>query len=271
MTAIIIQIILIIVMLVFIFLLLHHCVTDSYAKTIIAADIPESLYFLNYNLKMESQKTITKIAIADDHVLFRTGIASIIKGFNSCSVMFEASNGDDVVRSVTSGLIPDIILLDLNMPDMDGFQTCEWLNKHHPEINILMVSMYDTELTMIRLLKLGVKGFLRKDMNASELNFAINSIIQCGYYYTNSTTSRLINLFRKNEEHAAMMRSTLSEVELSFLKHTCSDLTYKEIANNMNLNLRAVDNMRDNLFDKLGVKSRVGLAMYALRHCIKSF
>lgn len=186
-------------------------------------------------------------------------------------VMFESSNGNEVVRSVTSGLIPDLILLDLNMPEMDGFETCEWLHKHHPEINILMVSMYDTELTMIRLLKLGVKGFLRKDMSASELNFAINSIVQCGYYYTNSTTGKLINLFRKNEEHSAMMRSTLSEVELCFLKHTCSDLTYKEIANYMNLNPRAIDNMRDNLFEKLGVKSRVGLAMYAIKHCIRTF
>ena len=220
---------------------------------------------------MEPQKNTIRIAIADDHVLFRSGIVSIIKGFDSCSVLFEASNGLEVVHSISSGLIPDIILLDLNMPEMDGFQTCEWLHKYRPEVNILMVSMYDTELTMIRLLKLGVKGFLRKDMGTPELSFAINSIVQCGYYYTNSTTGKLINLFRKSEEHSAMMRSTLSEVELNFLKHSCSDLTYKEIANIMNLNPRAIDNMRDILFEKLGVKSRVGLAMYAIKHCIRTF
>jgi DNA-binding NarL/FixJ family response regulator len=124
---------------------------------------------------------------------------------------------------------------------------------------------------MIRLLQAGVKGFLKKNVSPYELKFAIYNIMQFGYYYTNNTTGKLINLFRKSQEHSAMLKTMLTEMEIRFLKYTCSDLTYKEIANEMNVNPRAVDNLRDNLFEKLEVKSRVGLAMYSIRHCIQTF
>src|SRR5690606_1040964 len=133
-------------------------------------------------------------------------------------------------------------------------------------INILMLTMYDTELTMIRLLQVGVRGFLKKDVNPSELKFAIRSVMECGYYYTNNTTGKIVNLFRKNQDQSILLRSMLSEMEITFLKLTCSELTYKEIACQMQLNPRAVDNLRDNLFDKHDVKSRVGLAMYSIRN-----
>lgn len=220
---------------------------------------------------MEQEKQQIRIAIADDHVLFRSGVAGIVNNFDNCTIIFEAGNGNELIRFISAGLIPDLVLLDLNMPEMDGFATSKWLHNHHPKINVLMVTMYDTELTMIRLLQTGVKGFLKKDVTTSELRFAINNIMQFGYYYTNNTTGKLINLFRKSQEHSAMVKSTLSDLELKFLNYTCTDLTYKEIANEMNLNPRAVDNLRDNLFEKLEVKSRVGLAMYAIRHCIHTF
>lgn len=220
---------------------------------------------------MEQEKQAIRIAIADDHVLFRSGVAGIVNNFDNCSIIFEAGNGHELAKFISAGLMPDLVLLDLNMPEMDGFATSKWLQHHHPEINVLMVTMYDTELTMIRLLQSGVRGFLRKDVSTSELRFAINNIMQYGYYYTNNTTGKLINLFRRSQEHAAMLKSSLSELEIRFLDLTCTDLTYKEIANEMNLNPRAVDNLRDNLFEKLEVKSRVGLAMYAIRHCIHTF
>lgn len=206
--------------------------------------------------------------MADDHVLLRHALAAQINKFDNCTVITEAGNGRELIVAIESGLVPDLLILDLNMPHVDGFDTAKWLQAHHPEVSILMLTMYDTELTMIRLLQAGVKGFLRKDVTLSELKFAINNVMQCGYYYTNSTTGRLVNLFRKSQEQSAMMKSMLTEMEIRFLKYTCTEMTYKEIANEMNLNPRAVDNIRDNLFEKLEVKSRVGLAMYSVRHCI---
>jgi two-component system invasion response regulator UvrY len=154
---------------------------------------------------------------------------------------------------------------------MDGYDTASWMQSYYPKVHVLMLTMYDTELTMIRLLQVGVKGFLKKDIHPAELKFAISSVMQCGYYYTNDTTGKLVNLFRKNQEQSTLMRSMLTETEIRFLRLTCTEMTYKEIAVNMHLNPRAVDNLRDNLFDKLDVKSRVGLAMYSLKHGIHTF
>lgn len=220
---------------------------------------------------METEIQTIKIALADDHQLLRNALAGLINKFDNCLVTVEAGTGYELIRAIESGLVPDLVILDLNMPEFDGFETAKWLQSHQPNINILMLTMYDTELTMIRLLQAGVKGFLKKDVSPYELKFAIYNVMQFGYYYTNNTTGKLINLFRKSQEHSAMLKSMLTEMEIRFLKYTCSDLTYKEIANEMNLNPRAVDNLRDNLFEKLEVKSRVGLAMYSIRHCIQTF
>ena len=170
-----------------------------------------------------------------------------------------------------AGTVPDILLLDLNMPELDGYQTARWLQENYPAIHIIMLTMYDGEATMIRLLQAGVKGFLKKNTDFNELRSAIQIVMKTGYYYTHNTTGRLINLFRKSEDHSMLMKSMLSETEMDFLRWTCTDLTYKEIASEMKINVRTVDNLRDNLFAKLEVKNRVGLVMYSIRNGIQTF
>lgn len=220
---------------------------------------------------MIQETKICKIALADDHNLLRSALTGLINHFDDYEVVIEARNGEELIHFVQAGLVPDIVLLDLNMPVMDGFETAKWLQANHPDIHMLMLTMYDSELTMIRLLQAGVQGFLKKDIDPAELRYALNSVVHYGYYYTNNTTGRLVNLFRKSTEQSALLRSMLTEMEIRFLKLTCSELTYKEIACQMQLNPRAVDNLRDNLFEKLDVKSRVGLAMYSIRHGIQTF
>lgn len=220
---------------------------------------------------MDKDVRITKIALADDHVLLRNALASLINSFENCKVITEASGGKDLIKTLEAGSIPDVILMDLNMPQMDGYDTAKWMLTNHPEVHILMLTMYDTELTMIRLLQAGAKGFLKKDIHPSELKYAISSVMQFGYYYTNDTTGKLVNLFRRSQEQSTMIRSMLTETEIRFLRLTCSEMTYKEIAVVMHLNARAVDNLRDTLFSKLDVKSRVGLAMYSIKHGLHTF
>jgi two-component system invasion response regulator UvrY len=217
------------------------------------------------------ENQVTKIALADDHVLLRNALSTIINKTGNFSVVLEAANGTELIEKIQEGNVPDIILLDLNMPVFDGYETAKWLQVHHPDIHVVMLTMYDTEPTMIRLLQVGVKGFLRKDTDISELRFAINNVMKAGYYYTNNTTGRLVNLFRRSKEHSTLMKTMLSEMEIRFLRWICTDMTYKEIANEMHLSVRAVDNVRDNLFGKLEVKNRVGLVMYSIRHGIKTF
>jgi two-component system invasion response regulator UvrY len=134
-----------------------------------------------------------------------------------------------------------------------------------------MLTMYDSELTLIRLLQAGVKGFLKKDIDPGELKFAINSVMQSGYYYSTQTAGRLANLFRNNsKENLRLKHAMLEDNEIGFLRMACSDLTYKEIAQKMRLTPRSVDALRDQLFMKLDVRSRVGLAMVAIKNGVVS-
>lgn len=215
-----------------------------------------------------SEKTYT-LALADDHTLFRESLTHTINGFGRCHVIIQACNGKDLIQKLESGPKPDIIIMDLDMGEMNGYDAAEYVIKHFPTINILMLTMYDADIALVRLLQLGIKGFLRKDIHPAELKTAIYSIMESGYYYSSSTTGKLFNLFRKQHDNGTLLQRTLlNDTEITFLKLACSEDTYKEIAQKMNLNPRSVDNLRDHLFEKLEVKSRVGLAMYALKHGI---
>jgi two-component system invasion response regulator UvrY len=205
--------------------------------------------------------------LADDHVLLRSALASLINSFGDCKVIHESNNGNELIEYLQKGSIPDVTVLDLNMPEVDGYESARFIQKNFPQIHVLMLTMYDSELSMIRLLQAGVKGFLKKDIHPSELKFAIHSVMKVGYYYSNHTTDKLVNLFRSsNEKKNPLQNAMLTEQELRFLKLACSDLTYKEIAQEIGLNPRSVDNLRDQLFTKLDVKSRVGLAMLAIKN-----
>ena len=213
-----------------------------------------------------------KIILVDDHTLLRDALSSLIHSFEEFSVINSLNNGTELIRALSEGYKPDIVLLDLNMPILDGFETAKWLNVNYPEIKILILTMYDSEIALIRLLKVGVKGFLKKDTHPNELRVALNAVSENGYYYSQDTTGKLANLFQKNSETQNFVeKAMLNENELEFLRLASTDLTYKEIAANLNLSPRAIDGYRDSLFDKLDVKSRVGLAIYAVKNGIVRF
>lgn len=218
------------------------------------------------------KSTSIKVAMADDHVLLRDALASLVNNFENCQVIYTSNNGAELVNSISTGQLPDVVILDLNMPVMDGYDTAAWLQKQHPQIHILMLTMYDSEIALIRLLQTGVKGFLKKDIHPTELQYAIQQVVENGFYYSQSTTGRLASMFlRGNDNELALQRSLLTNIEIEFLKLSCSEMTYKEIAVEMSLNPRSVDNLRDGLFMKLDVKSRIGLAMYAIKNGLVSF
>jgi len=221
---------------------------------------------------MEKKATDIKVALVDDHILLRNALASLIDSFGDCKVIHQSNNGKELMTWFENGSVPDVAILDLNMPEMDGYETARAVQRKFPTVNVLMLTMYDSELSLIRLLQSGVKGFLKKDIHPSELKFAIHSVMNAGYYYSNHTAGKLANLFRSSDDKKNYLQNMmLSEQELQFLKLACSDLTYKEIAQKMSLNPRSVDNLRDQLFIKLDVKSRVGLALVAIKNGVVTF
>ncbi len=209
------------------------------------------------------------LILADDHILLRDALANLINRFPNFNVISVASNGEEVVSSIGAGNMPDIVILDLNMPKMDGYATTYWLSEHYPDIKILILTMYDSDIALIRLLQAGVRGFLKKDIHPDELKNALEMVVEHGYYYANSTSGKIAALFKKNKSNqSSLEKSMLSGLEIEFLKLVSSDMTYKEIAMQLNLSTRVVDNHRETLFEKLGVKSRVGLAIYAIKNGI---
>ena len=206
-----------------------------------------------------------KISLADDHLLLRTALVDLINGFESCKVIHDCSNGAELVSSIKQGIIPDIVVLDMNMPIKTGYETTLWLKEHAPQVKVVVLTMYDSELSMIKFVNIGAKGYLKKDIHPSEFKLALESTHTTGHYYSNLATGRLLNLFKEKPDGSlGIINALLTEQEIQFLKLACSDMTYKEVAAAMNLNPRAVDALRDQLFSKLDVKSRVGLAIIAI-------
>jgi len=204
------------------------------------------------------------IGLVDDHKLLRSALASMINSFGEYEVVLEANNGIELLEKLKLNQ-PSILLLDFNMPEMNGLEAAIELKERYPNINILMLTMFDTELMLIKLLQAGVKGFMKKDVHSNDLKHALDSIVRDGYYYSSYTSSRLAGFFR-NSDTTPIWDKILSEQEINLMKLSSTELTYKEIALQMGLNPRTIDSIRDGLFEKLDVKSRVGLAMYAIKH-----
>jgi two-component system invasion response regulator UvrY len=207
------------------------------------------------------------VVLVDDHVLLRNGLASLIRGFGEYEVLFEACGGKDLIRQLQNSRLPDIILLDINMPEMDGYDTACWLRRNFPDIKVLALSMYDTDNAIVRMLKNGAKGYVLKDIDACVLKVALDSVLEKGFYYTDMVTGKLIHTISTLDDPEMRMRRllALNERELEFMKLVCTEWTYKEIADRMYLSPRTIDGYRDALFEKLNVRTRVGLAMYAVR------
>jgi two-component system, NarL family, invasion response regulator UvrY len=204
-----------------------------------------------------------RLILADDHILLRDALAQLINNFEEFAVVAAAGNGEEVIDLIGKHNKIDIVLMDLNMPKLDGYETARWLSKNHPGIKIVILTMYDSEIALIRLLQCGVNGFLKKDIHPAELKNALLTIACGEYYYSNHTTNKIASLFRKQ---TPIEKSILNEMEIEFLKLASTDMTYKEIARAMKMTPRHIDNYRDALFTKLDVKSRVGLAIYAVKN-----
>jgi DNA-binding NarL/FixJ family response regulator len=160
--------------------------------------------------------------------------------------------------------------MDINMPVMDGYETTLWLKENHPEVKVLALSMYDHENSIIRMFKAGAKGYILKDCDPAELRAALDDIATKGFYYSEMVTGKLIHSINSLDGSDSQVKTItkLNDKEITFLKYACTELTYKEIADQMFLSPRTIDGYRDELFQKLGVKTRVGLVMYAVKNGI---
>lgn len=206
-------------------------------------------------------QTAISIAIVDDHTLFRSGLASLLTEFDEIEVAFEATNGIDLQEKLPKHAEVKLVLMDINMPLMDGYASTKWLKAHYPHIHVLALSMFDEEKEIIGMLKAGAGGYMVKESKPSDLLLAIRTMVEKGFYINDLVSGRLL-VSLKQDEH----KPIFTERELAFLQFCSTELTYKEIANLMNVSPRTVDNYRESLFAKLNIKSRTGLVVYAIKH-----
>lgn len=206
------------------------------------------------------------IGIADDHKLFRKGMIALLETFHDLKIIWDAENGLELLEKAKTEL-PDIILIDINMPKKNGIETTRELKELYPGCNIIALSMYDDESNIITMLEQGANGYLLKDSDPDEIYTAIRSVLEKGIYYsthvTKILTNSLIHRSSLNADHAL-----LNENEIAYLKLVCKEYTNKEIAGIMNISDRTADGYRDRLLEKLKVKNRIGLALYAYKHGI---
>ncbi len=208
-----------------------------------------------------------QVAIADDHSLLRNALANLINTFEGYTVVMQADNGKDLCEKITKNVLPDIVLLDINMPQMDGFETTQWLHKKYPQIKVLTLSMLSDERSIIKIFRLGAKGYLLKNADPKELKDALDSVINKNVYLSEYVSGKLVSGLHNNAD-GPLKDTVLNEKEREFLRWTCSELSYKEIAEKMHLSARTIDDYRQSLFNKLKVHSRVGLVMYAIKNGI---
>jgi len=206
-----------------------------------------------------------QVAIADDHTLLRKALAKLVSSFEEYTVIFEADNGKEVKKKINEHLVPDLVLLDVNMPEMDGFETAGWLNKNYPRIKVLALSMFSDERTIIRMLRQGARGYIMKNIEPEELRKALDSVVKKNFYLSEEISGKIISGLHKDADREEEPPS-LTQREKDFLRLICSEITYKDIAAKMFVSPRTVDEYRNSLFEKLKVKSRVGLVMYAMRN-----
>ncbi len=214
-------------------------------------------------MSKESQKI--QVALADDHKLVRSSMAKLVSSFSNCSILFDAENGEEVMEKLKNHIIPDILLLDISMPLMDGFETCLWATKNYPQVRIIALTMNTDERSIVKMMRNGAKGFLSKNTEAAELKKAIETVMEKNFYLPEEISWKLVTGMQ-NEANMPAMPSELTDKEKEFLVHVCTELHYDQIAKKMFISPRTLDDYRATLYEKLKVHSRMGLAMYAIKN-----
>lgn len=204
---------------------------------------------------------IISIAIADDYELVRKGLRMTLNTFKDCAVDIEASDGVDILEKLESASkLPDLCILDISMPRMDGYLALKRIKYLWPQIKVIMLSMHYNEYSVIKSFQDGASACLPKEVVEDELHEAIVKVFETGLYHSEITSQYINKLVQKQS-----IEATLTEKEIEFLRLNCSDLNFKQIAEIMRVSPRTIDSYRDSLFRKLNISSRTGLAVFAVR------
>lgn len=201
------------------------------------------------------------VVIVDDHTLLSQAIGALVNSFENFETSYLCKNGQELLTKCKNpDHVPDIVLMDVNMPILNGIETTEILKVTHPELHVLALSVEADEVTILKMLRAGAKGYLLKDTQKDILEKALIQVVNEGFYHTNEVTQLLIGSLHKKDN-----KISLKDREVQFLKHACTEMTYKEIAEKMFVSPKTVEGYRDAVYEKLEIKNRIGLVLYAIK------
>ena len=212
---------------------------------------------------------IIKVAIADDHKIFRKGVILSLRQYNNIKFVLEADNGEELIKGLEAAA-PDIILMDLKMPVKDGIETTKHVNKYFPDIRVIILTMYEDERFVGHLMDSGANGYLLKSTDPAEIKKAISDVMRTGFYLNNFVNRILIKKNYAKQKFNPSLNSEIvvSEREKEVLNLVCMEYTAQEIAVKMDISARTVEAIKDRLMERFGVKNSVGLVFYAMKNSL---
>lgn len=210
-----------------------------------------------------------KLGIVDDHKIFRNGLKATLEDCGDFEIILEASNGKELVGLLATKT-PDVILMDIKMPEMDGIQTTAYVHQHFKGIKVLALSMFNEDKYIVDMMKAGASGYLLKNAEPEEIIEAVSTVYTKGFYFNEHLSITLIKQLVGNDpvESAAGNKTDLNEREIEVLKLVCQEYSNQEIADKIFLSIRTVEGYRARLFEKTGSKNLVGLVIYAIKRGI---
>lgn len=210
-----------------------------------------------------------KVAIADDHQIFRKGVILSLKPYTNIQFIGEAENGDELIACIEKE-VPDVVLLDLKMPKKDGIETTKYLNKNFPQVRILILTMFEDERFVGHLMESGANGYLLKSTEPSEIRQALEDVMKNGFYLNNFVNRVLIKKNYSKQKFNPNLKSEISitDKEKEVLSLVCMEFTAQEIAQKMDISPRTVEAIKDRLMERFGVKNSVGLVFFAMKNSL---
>jgi DNA-binding NarL/FixJ family response regulator len=211
---------------------------------------------------MKEKKTV---AIADDHSLFLDGLSSLLKEYENLEILFLASDGKDMMNKLKTQS-PQVVLLDIRMPEMDGIETLETIRKKHPDIKVIMLTQHSEEQMIYHLMEKGANGFLAKNTDIEIVVEAIHAVVEKGYYFNEKVSKALAKGASTRKMTLPFNACTLSSREIEVVKLICKQMTVKEIAETLCLSPRTIDTYKENIIQKTGARNSVGVVFYAMQY-----
>lgn len=205
--------------------------------------------------------------ITDDHKIFRQGIIFSLSDYENLEIVGEAGNGKELI-SLIPVVKPDVVLMDLQMPEMDGIEATQYIHQHYPNVKVLILSMYDDEKFVVHLMESGAAGYLLKNAEPDEIRLAIEASVKNGYYFTDMINRAMLKKIVTHKQFKPSFNNDiqLTDRETEVLQLICEEYTAPEIAKMIYLSPRTVEGIRSKLIEKIGVKNIAGLVMYAVRN-----